>query len=111
MIGHDFALGRLNAPDENAILVGAQAYVVPHADGGDDDAQVNGALSADHNNPIQQVAAQVHIHQGDDAISKLQLQLLHLQENQHVFRLALRLRQLLGGVVRGRRRLLHLLYL
>ena len=96
VVEEDFALADLYALDLDDILVGVQLDIVPQTDNGNHASQLHGNLAPNHNHAVKQVSPLVHIRQRNDAVAKLQLDGIHLQQAVHILRLThfFRLRRL-----------------
>ncbi len=86
MIEKDLSLAHLNAFYLYDILVGIQLDIVPQPDDRHNSTQFRRNLPSDHNDSVQQVSALIHVRKGNDSVSELQLDRIHLQKSIDVLR-------------------------
>ena len=87
VVKENLSLADLYALDLNDILIGVQLDIVPQTDNGNHASQLHGNLAPNHNHAVKQVSPLVHIRQRNDAVAKLQLDGIHLQQAVHILRL------------------------
>ena len=88
VIEKDLALADLHPFYFNNILVRIQLYVITQTNNRHNRTELQRNLPSDHNHAIQKVAALVDVRQRNDAVTKLQLDRIHLQKRSHVLRLS-----------------------
>ncbi len=85
MVKENFPFRYLYAFNLDNILVRVQLDIVAQADNRHHCPKLQRNLPADHHHAVQKIPALVHIGQGDNAITELQLNRVNLKQRHHIF--------------------------
>ena len=70
---------------EDAVLVGIELPAVLDSDRGNHKSHIKGHLFAEHDHPVNEIPAVAFNRQGNQAVSELHFNLLHIQQAVYIF--------------------------